>query len=76
MCELTKLDRQRKDELKRKVAAREEKRVDRKGLKWFGHIERVSAEWLPKKWMRLRSKVKGIDTVLAHLAQRHQKGVL
>ena len=46
---MTWMDRWRNREVRRKVGVRERisGRVDRKVLKWFGHVERMSGERLP-----------------------------
>ena len=39
--------------------------MDRKGLKWFGHVKRMSVEWLNKKCASLTLKKEGIELGLS-----------
>ena len=51
MCRVTRMDRLRNEVVRERVGVRENmsKRVDRKMLKWFGHIERMKSERLTKR---------------------------
>ena len=46
MCGVTRMESRRNEEVRRKVSVKEDmsERVDRKMLKWFGHVERMSEE--------------------------------
>ena len=51
MCRVTRMDRVRNEVVRERVGVSENlsKRVDRKVLKWFGHVERMGSERLTKR---------------------------
>ena len=59
MCGVTRMDRLRNEVVRERVGVDEKlsERVDRKVLKWYGHVERMSGERLTKRVYR--SEVEG-----------------
>ena len=51
VCGATRMERLGNEEVRRRVGVKEKTggRVDRKILKWFGHVKRMSGQWLTKK---------------------------
>ena len=51
MCGVTRMDRVRNEVVRERVGVPEKlsKRVDRKVLKWFGHVERMGSERMTKR---------------------------
>ena len=55
MTGVSRLDRARNEEVRARTGVRRElaARVDMNVLRWFGHVERMSNEWLMKKVMNV-----------------------
>ena len=60
MCGLTIWDRRTNDEIRRRtgVDSKLSYRAEQRALRWFGHMERMSEEQLPKRVMN--SKAEGV----------------
>ena len=54
MCGVTKWDRLRNEEVRRRTGVLRElsQRAEQKGLQWFGHMERMNDDRMTKKIMR------------------------
>ena len=50
--------------------------MDREVLKWFGHVERMSGEWLTKRENECEVGVKGAEEVAIRVRKQCSAGLL